>query len=84
MKTLFTLATAISILAAGSAFAADKCKVAKEEWQPEAALKAKLEGEGWKVTRIKHEDGCYEVYGTDGKGAKAETLFDPKTLAPVK
>lgn len=82
-KTILAIAAALTISAAGTAFAADKCKVAKEEWQPETILKTKLEAEGWKIARIKHDAGCYEVYGTDGSGKKAETYFDPKTLAPV-
>lgn len=69
----------------GAAHAADKCNAGpKDQWQPKEALEKKLTGEGWKVSRVKVEDGCYEVYGHDDKGAKVEAFFDPKTFAPAK
>ena len=33
--------------------------------------------------RVKVDDGCYEVYGTDAKGQRAEAYFDPKSLEQV-
>ena len=58
--------------------------VPKAEWQPKEALQQKLEGEGWKVKKLKIDDGCYEVYGTDAQGKRMEVYFDPKTFATVK
>jgi hypothetical protein len=78
------LPVVLSLMASGTAFASDTCSVPKAEWQPEQALRQKLEATGWKINRIKIDDGCYEVYGTDAKGQRAETYFDPKSLDPVK
>ena len=83
MKRTLLLTTALAMLASGAAFASESCSVPKAEWQPEQALRQKLETEGWKINRIKIDDGCYEVYGTDGKGQRAETYFNPKTLDPA-
>jgi len=71
-------------LSAGAAVASDKCKTPEAEWQPQKALQQKLESEGWKITKIKVDDGCYEVYGTDAAGKRMETYFDPKSFAVVK
>lgn len=80
-----TLAAATFALVAGEAFASDKCDAGpKDQWQPKEALEKKLQAEGIKVKRIKIDDGCYEVYGTDAKGARLERYFHPKTLEPVK
>lgn len=87
MKAKFVtpvLAIATIALGIGTAAASDKCSAPKTEWQPQQALQQKLEGEGWKVKKIKIDDGCYEVYGTDGQGKRMEVYFDPKSFAVVK
>ena len=73
-----------TVLGAGSAAAADLCSVPEAEWQPKEALQQKLEAEGWKIKKVKLDEGCYEVYGTDASGARMESYFDPKTFAVVK
>ena len=83
MTRTLLLTSALIMIASGAAFASESCSVPKAEWQPEQALRQKLEIEGWKINRIKIDDGCYEVYGTDGKGQRAETYFNPKTLEPA-
>lgn len=82
MKSLFA-ATALLVLIASPTFAKDLCSVPNAEWQTKDALKAKLEADGWKIKNIKIEDGCYEVYGTDGAGKKQEVFIDPKSFAIV-
>lgn len=57
--------------------------VPKEEKKPQMELQKKLEGEGWKVRKVQNYNGCYEVYGFDGQGKKAEAFFDPKTFERV-
>lgn len=83
MKRLLTLfATTLAF----NAFAqhAEKCEpIPKAEWRPKAELERKLTTQGWKVNRIKVENGCYEVYGRNEKNAKVETFFHPKTLEVV-
>ncbi len=82
-RPLLTLCLA---LAAGGAFAqhAEKCDpIPKEEWKPQAELERKLKNEGWTISRVKIENGCYEVYGKNAIGRKMETFFHPKTLEVV-
>ena len=63
---------------------AERCEpIPKAEWKPQAELERKLAGQGWKVTRVKIENGCYEVYGRDEKNQKVEVFFHPKTLERV-
>jgi hypothetical protein len=71
-------------LGAGAAVASDKCSVPRAEWQPQEALQQKLEGDGWKIRKIKVDDGCYEVYGTDHAGKRMEAYFNPKSFDVVK
>ncbi len=42
-----------------------------------------LVNEGWRVRKVKVENGCYEVYGFDAKGERVEVFFDPKTFERV-
>lgn len=55
----------------------------KEEKKPQMALQKKLEGEGWKVRKLKDYNGCYEVYGFDAQGKKVEAFFNPKSFERV-
>ena len=84
MTRTLLAATSLTLLMSGVALASDGCNVPKAEWQPEQALRQKLEADGWKINRIKIDNGCYEVYGFDGKGQRTETYFDPKTFKVVK
>ncbi len=40
----------------------------------------KLEAEGWKIQRIKVDDGCYEVKGFDQHGNKVKAEYFPASL----
>ena len=84
MKRILT-ATALvaALMGTGAAFASERCFVPMTEWQPREALQQKLTAEGWKVYRIKTDDGCYEVRGTDAQGRRVEASFDPKTFEMV-
>lgn len=82
-RLLPLLALALSTLAQAGPHDNIQCNVPKADWQPQMALKDKLTGEGWKVRRIKVENGCYEVYGFDAKGARAEVFFNPKTFEKI-
>jgi hypothetical protein len=59
------------------------CHVDKNEWVSKEAVTKKLESEGWKVRKIKMEDGCFEAYALKGD-ERAEILLNPKTLEVVK
>jgi len=76
------------VLLAGSAGAfaqhAEKCDpIPQAEWKPQAELERKLTNQGWKISRVKITNGCYEVYGRDEKNQKVETFFHPKTFEVV-
>ena len=77
------LITAALVLASASAFAqhAEKCDpIPKEEWKPQAELERKLTNMGWKISKVKITNGCYEVYGKNEKGGNVEVFFHPKTF----
>ena len=57
----------------------------REQWQNEAAFKAKLESQGYQIKTFKVSKGqCYEIYGFDKAGKKVEIYFDPATGAVLE
>ena len=85
-RALRRFAAMLVAASTATAFAqhAEKCEpIPKKEWKSQAELEKKLTDQGWKVTRVKIENGCYEVYSRDEKNRKVETFFHPKTLAVV-
>jgi hypothetical protein len=85
-RTLLTLValTALACGATARAQHAERCEpIPKAEWKPQAELERKLTDRGWKVSRVKIENGCYEVYGRDEKNNKVEVFFHPRTLEVV-
>lgn len=67
-------------LATGFALADDRCDVPLGAWQPREALQKKLETDGWTVSKIRADDGCYKAYGRDAHGTIVKGRFDPATL----
>ena len=82
MKNYLTIAlVGAALIASSSAFAAGKCSTApKAKWQTQTTLQSKLEGEGFKISKIKVEGGCYEVYATDKAGKRANMAYNAETL----
>ncbi|NUZ04466.1 PepSY domain-containing protein [Piscinibacter koreensis] len=81
-----TVLAAVLAAAAGTAFAqhAERCEpIPKEEWKPQAELERRLTNQGWKISRVKITNGCYEVYGRDERNQRVETFFNPKTFEVV-
>lgn len=76
------LALLLAVLAL-PAVAEERCNVAQANWRPAEELTAELTAKGWKVSNVKTEDGCYEVYGHDETGKKVEIFFDPATFQAV-
>ena len=87
IRTLSTLGLLAGLLGSPLAFAqehAEQCEpVPKAQWKPQAELERKLTNQGWKVSRVKVTNGCYEVYGRDEKNRKVEVFFHPVSLALV-
>lgn len=88
IKTLLPAATlAATLFAAGAALAGPTCTDApKETWLTEAAMKQKIVELGYKDIRVFKETkgNCYEIYGYDKDGKKAEVYFHPVTGAIVE
>ena len=56
----------------------------KNEWMSETDAKAKVAELGYKAKTFEVTGNCYEIYGFDKDGKKAEVYFDAKTMAIVK
>ncbi len=82
MKSLFLLSAIIAISTA--ALAEPTCTSPKDKWMKQADFQKSIEAQGYKVKKIKMENGCYELYGHDKDGNRVELFFDPVTGAPVK
>ena len=86
-RRLAVLAALLALLAlapVAPARADDRCRVPLADWQPREALIAKLEQAGWKVVRLRADDGCYKVMAIDRDGRPVKARFDPATLDRVE
>lgn len=75
------------LLAAAPAMASDSARCGnapRAQWLPEATIISKVTDLGYSITRVKVDDGCYEIKGTDKNGAKVELYVDPATGEVVK
>ncbi|HEY1075988.1 MAG TPA: PepSY domain-containing protein [Fontimonas sp.] len=80
-----TLTAFALFLAPGLALAGADCVAnPKAEWKSEADARAKFEADGYSIRKFKVDGHCYEIYGFNKEGKKAEIYFDTKTLAIVK
>lgn len=79
---LHTLAGTVlaSLLISSPALADDDCTDPVADWQPREVLQQQLEQHGWKVKRIKVDDGCYEVRGVDNNGNTFKAKYAPASL----
>jgi hypothetical protein len=66
-----------------AASADDDCFVPMAEWQPREAVARLAEANGWSVRRIKIDDGCYEIDGSDAEGRRIEVTIHPATLQVI-
>ena len=62
----------------------DDCDVPLGRWQPREAVQAMAQARGWQVDRLRIDDGCYQIRGTDETGQQFKAKIDPATLAIVK
>ena len=68
----------------GAAFARDDCFVPMADWHPREAVARLAAENGWTVRRIKIDDGCYEIDGTDAEGRRIEVTVNPETLEMIE
>lgn len=81
MKPRIVAATILAgMLATGVAWADSDCVAPVADWQPREVLRQQHERRGWTVQRIKVDDGCYEVRGTDRLGNKFKAKYAPDSL----
>jgi len=84
LKARWWFISLVSALSVGTmASARDICFVPMSKWQTRDAVKAMAEAEGWKVQRVKIDDGCYEIKARDKSGREIEVKVNPETLQVV-
>ncbi len=83
-RNLLAMIALGSGVATGAQAAVDLCFVPISEWQPRYAVKDMVERQGWKMRRIKVDDGCYEFIGWDEEGNEIEAEIDPASLAIIR
>lgn len=71
-------------LVALPAFADDDCNAPMDRWQSRQAVQEMATRQGWKIERLKIDDGCYEIRGTDAQGRSFKAKIDPETLKVLK
>ncbi|MBX4911913.1 MULTISPECIES: PepSY domain-containing protein [Rhizobium] len=74
------LISALVIIAAtpALAIASPSCtKEPKSKWMPEKAMKEKIDALGYQVKTFEITGSCYEIYGKDKQGDRAEVYFNP-------
>jgi hypothetical protein len=86
-STLLLTASLALALVGGPALAGPQCTdEAKDKWLTEQQMKQKIAALGFKDIRtFKTTSGnCYEIYGHDQNGRKAEVYFNPVNADIVK
>ena len=71
-------------LAALPVLADDDCDAPLARWQSREAVRQMAAQQGWQIQRLKIDDGCYEIRGTDAQGRGFKAKIDPETLKVVK
>jgi hypothetical protein len=84
MQKALTILGFLALLPVGAALAEDDCFVPMADWQPREAVARLAAENGWTVRRIKIDDGCYEVDGSDAEGRRIEVTVHPATLAVIR
>ena len=84
MKKTLSILGLLALLPAGAALADDDCFVPMADWQPREAVARLAEQNGWTVRRIKIDDGCYEIDGSDAAGRSIEVTVHPATLQVIE
>lgn len=71
-------------LATLPAWADDDCEAPMDRWQSREAVRQMAVHQGWQIQRLKIDDGCYELRGTDAQGRSFKAKIDPETLKVMK
>lgn len=73
-----------AVLATAPALASDDCEAPVTHWQSREAVRQMAAQKGWEVQRLKIDDGCYEIRGTNAEGRDFKAKIDPETLEVIK
>jgi len=86
MQLRHILLAASTLSLATVAFAGPQCTdTPKAGWLTEEAMKQKIAADGYTIDKFKVTAGnCYEIYGKDRNGQKAEVYFNPVDGSVVK
>jgi len=84
MKPILFASLLFAAAGPGLAMADDDCHVPMTQWQPREAVQKMAQARGWQVSRIKIDDGCYQVRGVDETGQAFKARIDPATLSVVR
>ena len=74
----------LALTLAGPALADDDCDAPVDRWQSREAVRKMAAQQGWEIQRLKIDDGCYEIRGTDAQGREFKAKIDPETLKVLK
>ncbi|MEH0165092.1 PepSY domain-containing protein [Paucibacter sp. JuS9] len=77
----FALSLGLAVL---PSWAGDDCEAPVNRWQSREALGRWASAQGWQVKRLKIDDGCYEILGTDAQGRSFKAKVDPETLKVLR
>jgi hypothetical protein len=82
--TLLIITGALFVIAASpairSALASERCEAPLAGWKPREAVYAMAQEKGWRIDRLKVDDGCYQIKGHDTDGRRFKARLDPSTL----
>jgi hypothetical protein len=86
LRRSFAIASTVALCAgvAQLAHADDDCTAPLTNWKPVSEIDALARKQGWKVSRVRTDDGCYEIRGLDAHGQHFKAKVDPATLAIVR
>jgi hypothetical protein len=80
-KLPFILSAALACAAVSAANAGDASqgctKAPESQWLKISDIQAKVEAQGYKVSKAKMKKTCVELYATDKGGQKLELFADP-------
>lgn len=84
-RILVSSAFALAVMGSAAIAAPDCSKEPADKWMTEDAMKAKAAEMGYtKIKTFKTSGSCYEIYGWNKDGKKAEVYFNPVTGDVVK
>ena len=88
MRSRHSLRHGLLVLSVGlialPVWASDDCDAPLDRWQTREAVLQMAAAQGWQIQRLKIDDGCYEIRGTDAQGRTFKAKIDPETLKVLK